>query len=129
MEFALQATPIPTKEADSPALETAYVTVGSATGRLAAVYCVRCGAKYARTDDACPSCGQPIQEPIETNSPDDWRLFRKQLRPIGGYRLIVGVILIPLGLLVMIGLAILTAYPEGVAPRSPGSRAQRAHPG
>lgn len=106
MEFALQATPVPTKDAEPPIpplMNTSYVTAGSATGRLGSIYCVQCGTKYARTDDACPNCGQQIQEPIDAKSPAELRLLRRHLQPIGGYWLIIGSILMPIGFMCLFG--------------------------
>jgi hypothetical protein len=117
LEFVLHATPLPTTDGARLVLETAYVPAGSATGRLGAIYCVQCGTKYARTDDACPSCGQPIQEPIDTKSPNDVRLLRMHSQPINSFLLTVGAALLLAGLLSFIAAPFIA---EGVfrGPRS-----------
>ena len=98
IEFQAQANATPAMEIDpqgqpAPALQTAYSPVGKTALRATApsLYCIECGTRYPRTDEACPKCGCR-----------NLKLLAERLPPIQSWLATAGAILILLGALVLV---------------------------
>ena len=127
MEFHAQATATPAMEVDpqaqpevtpavesipqaqpAPLLQTAYASASGAlerkpTAASPMVYCIECGTKFAKTEDACPACGCPVQDvrAKEGRENRDPRR-RRNLPPINAVIPILAAALLPLGVVVFV---------------------------
>jgi hypothetical protein len=125
IEFHGQATATPAMEVDpqaqpvvappevsipqaqaAPPLQTGYapvakmVTLAPAPAGVPSLYCVECGTKYQRTDDACPSCGYRNYELLAERLGERRRARPRDLPPLRSGLAIWGAILLPLGVAV-----------------------------
>lgn len=122
IEFVPEASPLPDLAVDTPEVkpttsaaptappppvQTGYVPRDRMPAPTVApgFYCVVCGTRVARSDEACANCGCPIQIP---RGDDDWR--PRSPRPLPPYRgslAFIAIFLVPVGLLLMLGVPIL----------------------
>jgi hypothetical protein len=94
----------PSLQMPAAPLQTAYMPRDDRSSAVgASFYCILCGTRVAPTDETCPNCGCPIQ----TRREDDFRPRRhsrpRSMQPVRGLFAFLGTILIPIGLLFIIG--------------------------
>ena len=103
MEVDPPVQPPPTPEPSAPPLQTAYASVGASAPNRAAIFCVRCGAKFSAAQDACPACGCPASDLYDELPTQARRRYRfRNLPPIRGFLPLLGAILLPLGPVILI---------------------------
>jgi hypothetical protein len=116
VEFAALATSIPAMEVDGPAppvpkpaapsepaLQTAYAPSPTAPPAAPApasmIYCVECGTRFGRDEEACPACGFALADLGEPAPRGNRRRPRPlRLQPVWGAMPIFGALLLPLAL-------------------------------
>jgi hypothetical protein len=91
-----------------PPTQTAYAPAGRAPARSApasareSIFCILCGTKFSRAEEACPNCGHlspalPEERPRERRRP-----LPRILMPPRGELPILAAVLFPLGLVILI---------------------------
>ena len=120
-EALADAKPVPPTEVPPPPgpppYEGAYTSGGVSAPRAnagMAMYCIDCGARFPRSEDACPVCGLLVDEMLDERARRPPR--PRWLPPMRTHLPIMAAVLFPLGLILFLGVPIV--YEMRLGPRS-----------